>query len=264
MRSEDSYAALGLRPGAARADVEIAYRRLIKRYHPDRTGGDGSRAAEINRAYTQLTKVLPGPHRRPQLPVRVEPAHRRAKGRGSGLALASLAIAIGAIAFAVQRPVVGFESVDRGASRPWLAAPGPAEPAANAPPLTDFSEPLQARIIDKAIADAISFHQVADMQSTLAYSRSCHDRFRARPSLAWFDACAAFDEATVTLGDHKGLEDSAGFDPTQVIARQMTAARLLSGDMMAADSRLSQIRSRVEMALVPRLDAAARQPPRQP
>jgi curved DNA-binding protein CbpA len=44
-----AFAILGLRPGAGRAQVDSAYRRLMKLYHPDRTGGDGIRAAEINR-----------------------------------------------------------------------------------------------------------------------------------------------------------------------------------------------------------------------
>jgi curved DNA-binding protein CbpA len=45
-----AYAILGLRPGAGRAEVNDAYRRLMKRHHPDRPGGDSNRAAEINRA----------------------------------------------------------------------------------------------------------------------------------------------------------------------------------------------------------------------
>src|SRR6266550_2660946 len=49
-----SYAALGLEPGADPAAIERAYKRLIKRYHPDREGGDAKRAAEINRAYREL------------------------------------------------------------------------------------------------------------------------------------------------------------------------------------------------------------------
>jgi DnaJ family protein A protein 1 len=48
------YAVLGLKPGADRDAIEQAYRSLIKRYHPDREGGDGKRAAEINRAYFEL------------------------------------------------------------------------------------------------------------------------------------------------------------------------------------------------------------------
>jgi molecular chaperone DnaJ len=63
MRGADHYAVLGLRPDAGRAEVDEAYRRLIKLYHPDRMGGDGSRAAEINRAYTMLRQTLPAPVR---------------------------------------------------------------------------------------------------------------------------------------------------------------------------------------------------------
>ena len=49
-----AYAALGLEPGADAATVEQAYKRLIKEHHPDRSGGDALRAAEINRAYREL------------------------------------------------------------------------------------------------------------------------------------------------------------------------------------------------------------------
>ena len=48
------YALFGLRPGASRADIDNAYRRLIKQYHPDRPGGDADRAADLNRAYAVL------------------------------------------------------------------------------------------------------------------------------------------------------------------------------------------------------------------
>ena len=40
--------------GADAAAVDEAYRRLIKQHHPDREGGDSTRAAEINRAYREL------------------------------------------------------------------------------------------------------------------------------------------------------------------------------------------------------------------
>src|SRR5437764_1509764 len=49
-----AYAALGLEPGADGVDIEQAYKKLIKQYHPDREGGDVERAAEINRAYREL------------------------------------------------------------------------------------------------------------------------------------------------------------------------------------------------------------------
>lgn len=48
------YDILELSPGAGRAEIDLAYRRLIKQHHPDHHGGDGARAAEINRAYALL------------------------------------------------------------------------------------------------------------------------------------------------------------------------------------------------------------------
>src|SRR3954471_20537153 len=51
----DPWAALGLEPNASSAEVTAAYRRLAKRFHPDRAGDRGAqRMAEINAAYDQL------------------------------------------------------------------------------------------------------------------------------------------------------------------------------------------------------------------
>src|ERR1051325_10228303 len=51
-----AFSTLGLEPGADSAAVERAYKRLIKRYHPDREGGDTERAAEITQAYRELKR----------------------------------------------------------------------------------------------------------------------------------------------------------------------------------------------------------------
>jgi hypothetical protein len=52
----DPFAALELPPGASAADAAAAYRRLAKRWHPDRGGGAAAaaRMAEINVAYDVL------------------------------------------------------------------------------------------------------------------------------------------------------------------------------------------------------------------
>jgi hypothetical protein len=52
----DPFAALELPPGASPEDVAAAYRRLAKRWHPDRGGGAAAaaRMAEINAAYDVL------------------------------------------------------------------------------------------------------------------------------------------------------------------------------------------------------------------
>ncbi|HRX70197.1 MAG: DnaJ domain-containing protein [Gammaproteobacteria bacterium] len=45
----EAYQILGLSPGASRADIQSAYRRLIQRLHPDH-GGTAYLAAQLNRA----------------------------------------------------------------------------------------------------------------------------------------------------------------------------------------------------------------------
>jgi hypothetical protein len=50
--SPDPYAILGVPPGASERDLARAYRRLAKRWHPDRAGEEAMRRmAEINQAY---------------------------------------------------------------------------------------------------------------------------------------------------------------------------------------------------------------------
>ena len=84
-----AYAALELEPGADRAAIEEAYRRLIKRYHPDRSGGDAERAAEINRAYFELRQ----PPERMDHPRQRSGRSSEFAGRGSALAPASATVA---------------------------------------------------------------------------------------------------------------------------------------------------------------------------
>lgn len=256
-----AYAALGLRPGAARAEVDEAYRRLIKRYHPDRMGGDCSRAAEINRAYTQIRRESAAPPRpRRAVPVPVEPPRRPAR-RGAGWMLALILVVAGAVAVADDVPLRGSDRAAYADAFEWVT---PANGRANSTRVAsfpDFEEPLQTAVIDRAIVDAVRFHAEGDRAATLEYSRACYNSLRDEPSLIWFDSCTAFDEATGTLNGDM-FADSSPFNASSIMARHMSAARLLSGDMLAADSRLHQIRSRVELALVPRLDE---QPPaRQP
>ena len=49
MTPAEAYQILGLAPGASRADIRFAYRRLIQRLHPDQ-GGTAYLAAQLNRA----------------------------------------------------------------------------------------------------------------------------------------------------------------------------------------------------------------------
>lgn len=256
MRGDDHYAVLGLRPGAGRAQVEEAYRRLIKLHHPDRMGGDGGRAAEINRAYTQIRRGLPEPPpQRRSVPVPIRPADRRVERR-TALAATGLLLAAGAALVAMNLPRGTQIDLDT-LSLPWDGpVRGPAGLVSALAPV-DFDEPLHADLVDRSIADAMKLYEAGDRSATLDFSRSCHNQLRDQPSLAWFDSCAAFDEAMALLESGNALAEGGPFSSSAVVARHIAAARLLTRDILAADSRLQAVRSRVEMAVIPRMDEAA-------
>jgi hypothetical protein len=252
MSAEDSaLATLGLRRGAGRAEVDSAYRRLMKIHHPDRTGGDGGRASEINRAYTCLRQARPPAYRssRPSpVPVRLNRPPRPARA-GWGLAL----IAVSLVGFGLYQE----SQTGTGASRTVLPAQWAAADAASfaslGSELVRFDAPLHSRVIGAAIAQAVSLHSSGDLAFAAEYSRDCHNRLRENPNLAMFDACAAFDESALTLTMTDPRSQSGPFGGSAVMSRQMGSARALSDDMFGADSRLRQIRSRVDLALLPRI-----------
>ena len=254
MRGDDHYAVLGLRPGAGRAQVEEAYRRLIKLHHPDRMGGDGGRAAEINRAYTQIRRGLPEPPpQRRSVPVPIRLPDRRVERR-TALAATGLLLAAAAALVAMNLPRGAHIDLDT-LSLPWdgpVRGAGAGIVSGLAP--VDFEEPLHSDLIDRSIADAVKFYQAGDSSATLDFSRSCHNQLRDQPSLAWFDSCAAFDEAIALLESGNDLAEGGAFSSSAVVARHIASARLLTSDILAADSRLHSIRSRVEMSLIPRMD----------
>ena len=259
MTARDSaYQALGLRPGASRAQVDEAYRRLIKQHHPDRAGGDSQRAADVNRAYTFLRRqhLALGPQSRP-VPVVI---HRRGRPRSRWSDRLFAAVILGIV-------LGGGAAMQYGGGKSMFAHPlkirWPAADAGVHPtpanPLINFDQPLNLPVVDNAVAQAISFHSAKDVASAEVYSRDCQANLRREPNLVWFDACAAFDEATITLGNDAELASSATFNQSAVVAREVAAARALTDDVLIADSRLHQIRSRVELQLLPIVDSAAGQ-----
>lgn len=256
---QSAYAALGLDPGASRAQVDDAYRRLIKRHHPDRAGGDPSRAAEVNRAYTLLRRerLAAGPQARP-VPVVLHPKLRPRSRRSDWLFTAVLlAIIVGGIAAMQLRGDAGV--LARPIDIRWPSGDTSFEPRDQ--PLVTFDEPLSLPVIDSAIDQAEGFHSAKNLAGAESYSRDCQARLRRELNVVWFDACAAFDEAVIALSSERDLDDSQIFNESAVVSREMAAARALSDDILGADSRLHQIRSRVDLRLLPRFDPAATQKP---
>jgi hypothetical protein len=254
MGERSPYAILGVRPGAGRAEVNNAYRRLMKRHHPDRPGGDADRAAEINRAYTLLRRRLGEPVRVPvSVPVRRRAGPPRFRRAGWVVTIAIVGAAIALANHDSERGATGPEILD---FSQWTS-PAKVDGGSIADSrLASFDDPVQPQIVAKAIADAVRFHSSADLAGASAYSRDCQLSLRRERNVVWFDSCAAFDETMLTLYGDSTQPNSSPFDEAAVVARETSAARIVSDDSLGADSHLHQIRSQVDLQILPMLDSA--------
>jgi hypothetical protein len=239
-------AVLGLEPGADAATVEQAYKRLIKEHHPDRKGGDAGRAAEITRAYRELRggKAATDP-----LQFNDELGLERKRRRWPLAALAAGA------AIGVTLSMVGPSAP----LRQTLAAakaqlPIGEEVGRGGDPI---GEPLNEDVIDDAVSEAVRLFRTKDEMALASESRDCQRRFREDPGTRLLDRCAAFDDAVVGLQDRDPLRDGGPFAPLAVTGRQWSSASALSDDYLAIDSRLDQVRLRVEIALTPQVPPVA-------
>lgn len=233
-----AYAALGLEQGADTAAVERAYKRLIKQYHPDREGGDGGRAAEINRAYRDLREPT-GTDALELHPETVEYPRRQR------WLIAVVALTVGLIAGLI---LAGPEEHLWPPATPHLTLARAGEAAS---PLDPMDQPLNAALIDESVHKALSMARFQDEMALSAASQECHHALRTAPSLALLDRCAAFDDAVVQLQDRDPLRDQGPFSELAVTGRQWSGASALSDDYLAIDGRLDKIRLRVELELAP-------------
>jgi hypothetical protein len=232
-----AYAALGLDPGADSAAIEAAYKRLIKRHHPDRDGGDAIRAAEINRAYRELraARSLKEP-----LELNDEWAAAPREGR-AWLATAFILLLAVAMLVVAKAPPAPLPHAMRSAAS--VIAPDP------------MDQPLHLVAIDRSVQDALHLQRTRDEMALANASRDCHHRLRNDPSLLQLDRCAAFDDAVVQLQDRDPLRDQGPFSELAVTGRILSGATALSDDSVAIDGRLDRIRLLVELALVPAVPA---------
>jgi hypothetical protein len=237
-----AFAALGLAPGADAAAVERAYKKLIKQHHPDRDGGDSSRAAEINRAYRDLRK----PEARDALELHEHPDEYPRRQRWM-IAVAALAVGV-AGGLILSSPI----------SQLWpVSAPLPiARAGAAAATLEAMDQPLSTALIDEAARRALRMSRSQDEMALAIASRDCHHSLRTGPTIAQLDRCAAFDDAVVQLQDRDPLRDQGPFSELAVTGRQWSGASALSDDYLAIDGRLDKIRLRVELELAPMLEPA--------
>ena len=242
-------AVLGLGPGADGAAIEQAYKRLIKQHHPDREGGDGARAAEIIHAYRALRggKALTDP-----LQFNEDWGRRRRRPRWP-LAAAFAIAGIGAAVMAVG-PSVPLTRTLWEANAQLPAVHRTIVPAAIPEPM---DEELHLKAIDAAVREALHLFRTGDESALAEASSKCQRRFRADPGTAMLDRCAAFDDAVIGLEDRDPLRDEGPFAPLAVTGRQWGAASTLSDDDISIDSRLDQIRFRVELILAPQIAPVA-------
>lgn len=234
-----AYATLGLEPGADSSAIEQAYRKLIKKHHPDREGGDSRRAAEIIEAYRELRteKSLKDP-----LELNEEWALQQSRS-GAWIAVVLL-LALGvALLLVVTGPLSSLALPH--AQRERLMH-RPASASAVSDPM---DQPLHLGAIDASAQQALHIARTRDEMALASASRDCHHLLRSRPSLLQLDRCAAFDDAVVQLEDRDPLRDQGPFSELAVTGRVWSGAGALSDDSLAIDGRLDRIRLRVEEVL---------------
>ena len=222
--------------------MEEAYRRLMKRYHPDLPGGDADQAAEINRAYASLKGEAPPP----LLPAVLENRTwlgRRGKRRGRLAGMLMLAAAVGALLL-FPLPVERDGGRSEGSPERLTAGTGL--------PLPDTFD-LRSLPNEEAIASAVSaaqeFHRHDLRREAAAFSRSCDDDLRTFPNPSLLDHCIAFDTASGMLG---GASVNARFRAEDMAARHVGAALRVSDDAVLAEERVGIVRRKVEQMLVRR------------
>lgn len=235
-----AFAVLGLSPDADSAEIEQAYKRLIKQHHPDREGGDANRAAELNRAYRELraTRSLAEP-----LDLNHEWPGAASPGRGWILFALFLAL-VAAAAVVFQSPLAPLTKRLASTGHQPLARTGA---TLDAPDIMD--QPLHLAAIDAAVRDALRLSRTRDEMAMAIESRDCHQLLRSHPTMVQLDRCTAFDEAVVQLEDRDPLRDQGPFSELAVTGRLWNGATALSDDSVAIDGRLDRVRLQVELAL---------------
>ena len=255
-----AYKALGLKPGADGAAVERAYKVLIKKYHPDREGGDALRAAEINQAYFELRQpVEQGLERNPPVDI-AEALYARRATRSRTFIKHKRRRRIWPLVLLLGLAAVGYferDAVQALAGDVWAEAgqfaqpPSPDQPKGELRRPASLDGPIENAIIVEAVRSATKLTSGRHSDAAIEESRTCHRELRANASVAKLDACAAFDDAVLEITNPDPVHEEGAFGASAVTARQMSAAALLSSDYPAIEDRLDRVRARVQVLLAP-------------
>lgn len=258
------FATLGIAPGADQVAIDAAYKKLIKRYHPDRKGGDATRAAEINRAYFELRNRPPPDWDKPAGDDLAQAIYeRRAAMRGSRRPVVRqrswwplLIFALLAVAMLQRNQLADIsartmDDISQALTQPDIGRGTGLSVAA----ASFLEEPLRTEAIEAAVRDARTLIARGNNDALAEHSRRCHIALRESPDIARLDRCAAFEDAVVMIEGRDPWQDGGTFSASSVTARQMNAARLLTDDYLAIEARLDMIRGRVWLLVSPSMQA---------
>src|SRR5689334_21558228 len=200
-----AYDALGLASDATWAEVNHAYKRLIRAHHPDLAGGDSKRAAQITQAYRELARAR---HQELELvESRPEPVigrHRRM------WAVPGVIFLAGVLAVAKISPPTRSTSPTSIVRDP-VVKPGDL-----------MAGPLAVSAIESSVNEARRLASTRDETALASASRLCHHELRANPSIARLDRCAAFDDAVIQIRNRDPLRDQGPFSEIAVTSRQLS------------------------------------------
>lgn len=262
--ASSSYQVLGLEPGSGRSAVDAAYRALMKRHHPD-LGGDPVMAAEINRAYAELTRPQPSEggelaptdlaaalYARQQAHKLGRRSVQRSRRRWPRWLLGAALIA--GLGWLEREPLTDLAwSLRWQFFQPRSPFPGDAADqaavVADAPARFDHA-PIVEEDIDSALRDARLALRSGGLGRAADASALCYQRFAAAPSLSRYDRCVAFDNSVLVLAGANAV-DRGVFSAASLTARQLAAGRTLDADYDTIESRLDRLRARTLRAIPP-------------
>lgn len=215
VESLNPYEVLGVAPDAGDDAIRTAYIDLMKRYHPDRGGGEAARkrASEINRAFSMLKSPVARSRfafereqaafggRGRLVPAFDAPQVRRPRGKLIGGML--IIAACGAVLAILSRNPAPLET-----ARPARLALAPQ--IENSAASADLPRPRASNIED-AVSNYVIVRAGWGSDGVAQFGRQCFSEFESNPSFSMLDYCFAFDTVAALSGAPR--DQFGGYDP---------------------------------------------------